>query len=168
MRNIYYFPLVGAIITLLGLCFPVVSIYDGITLWSWGFYTVENKSSAYFRINNEKEFETAFSIMLNFSSMIFLFMLFSLIIIVQISIKVKRKRISVNEAKTQWDQMSFAFLLFLVIYIISITSIEGELNLVNYKIGLFIQILGGFICIVSSLSRLKKFIIEVFEAEIIS
>ncbi len=64
MKNIYVFPLVGAIVTLLGLCFPVVSVYDGVSIWLWGFYTVEHKNLAYFRITYEKEFETYFSSML--------------------------------------------------------------------------------------------------------
>ena len=57
MKKIYVFPLIGAIVTLFGLCFPVVSVYDGVIIWLWGFYTVEHKNRAYFRITYEKEFE---------------------------------------------------------------------------------------------------------------
>lgn len=50
MKKIYVFPLVGAIVTLFGLCFPVVFLYDGVTIWLWGFYIVDHKSLAYYRL----------------------------------------------------------------------------------------------------------------------
>jgi len=85
MKKIYVFPLVGAIVTLFGLGFPVVSVYDGVSIWLWGFYTVEHKNLEYFRITYEKEFETYFSSIWIFSFIIFLFILFSLIYIILIS-----------------------------------------------------------------------------------
>ncbi|HEA70646.1 hypothetical protein LCGC14_0415030 [marine sediment metagenome] len=154
----YVYPLVGAIIALFGLCFPVVSTYDGVTLWSWGFYTIEHKSLGYFRINNEKEFETVFRLVLSFSFLLFLLMLFSLIIIIQISMQMKKNQISMNEAKTLWGRMSFGFFLFLFMNILSLTSIIVEKKVIYYKIGIILLFLGGFICLVPSLSELKNII----------
>ena len=163
MRNIYVYPLVGAIIALFGLCFPVVSTYDGITLWSWGFYTIEYKSLGYFRINNEKEFETAFRLMLNYSFIIFILMLFSLIFLFQTSIKMRKKQISVREAKTLWGRVSFGFFLFLFMNILSLTSIIVENKVVYYEIGIILLFLGGFICFVPTMSELKYIIKDMIQ-----
>ncbi|MFX1525685.1 MAG: hypothetical protein ACFFCC_19435, partial [Promethearchaeota archaeon] len=58
MKQLYVLPLVGSILLLVGLCFPVFYLYDGITIWLWGFYTVKQNSTGYFQITNAIEFET--------------------------------------------------------------------------------------------------------------
>ena len=158
MKKIYIFPLVGAIVTLFGLCFPVVFLYDGVTIWLWGFYTVEHKSPAYVRISYEKEFETYFSSIWGFGFIIFLSMLYSLIYIILISIQMKKGQVSLKIAKKQWDSKSILLIISLVSYVIFIAM---EVKEVYYKNGIFIQFLGGFICLIPTFSRLKKRVYEI-------
>jgi len=160
MKKIYIFPLVGAIVTLFGLCFPVVFLYDGVTIWLWGFYTVEHKSQAYVRITYEKEFETFLRSTLILGFSFFFFILISLIFIIQISIQMRKRQIYMIEAKRQWDRRLFALIASLVSYVIYITMTMKPQD-VNYQNGIFIQFLGGFICLIPSFSRLNKHIYKI-------
>ena len=160
MRKLYIFPLVGAIITLFGLCFPVVLLFDGITIWSWGFYTVEQKSLALFRISYEKEFETFLRSTLILGFCFFIFIFLSLTFIIQTSLKLKKKQISMRDAKRRWDSRSFTLIASLVSYMIYM-SMTMKPQDVYYKNGIFIQFLGGFICLIPSFSRLKKHIYKI-------
>ncbi|MHA1987820.1 MAG: tetratricopeptide repeat protein [Promethearchaeota archaeon] len=160
MKKIYVFPLIGAIVTLFGLCFPVVFIYDGVTIWLWGFYMVELKSPVYVRINYEKEFETFLRSTLILGFSFFLFILISLIFIIQISIQMRKRQIYMIDAKRQWDRRLFALIASLVSYVIYITMIMKPQD-VHYKHGIFIQFLGGFICLMPSISRLNKLVYKI-------
>ncbi|KKK94230.1 hypothetical protein LCGC14_2684950 [marine sediment metagenome] len=151
MKKVYIFPLVVAIVILYGLCFPVISVYGGVNIWLGGFYTVKHKDLAYFRINYGNDF--VFRSIRAISLFFFLCILISLILVIKVSIQMKKRWISVNEAMAQWDRISLSFLFFLVIYIIFVTVVA---KVVYYKIGIFIQFLGGLTGLVPSLSRLKK------------
>ena len=152
MKKVYIFPLVVAIVILYGLCFPVISVYGGVNIWLGGFYTVKHKDLAYFRINYGNDF--VFRSIRAISLFFFLCILISLILVIKVSIQMKKRWISVNEAMAQWDRISLSFLFFLVIYIIFVTVVA---KVVYYKIGIFIQFLGGLTGLVPSLSRLKKY-----------
>ena len=140
--------------------FPVVFLFDGVTIWLWGFYTVEHKSQAYVRITYEKEFETFLRSTLILGFSFFFFILISLIFIIQISIQMRKRQIYMIEAKRQWDRRLFALIASLVSYVIYITMTMKPQD-VHYKNGIFIQFLGGFICLIPTFSKLKKYVYKI-------
>ena len=153
MKKLYIFPLVGAILTLFGLCFPVAFLNDGVTIWLWGFHIVEYESLEDFRITYEKEFETFLRSILFLSFLFLGLILFSLISIIRTSIQMKKRQIFLIEAKTIWASKSISLITSLIFYMIGITM---EAKDINYKSGALIQFLGGFLCLIPTFSRLKK------------
>lgn len=155
MRKIYVFPLVGSILLLFGLCLPVVYLYDDITIWLWGFYMVESKSLVDFRITNEKGFDAVLRSIMILSFCFFIFILVSFVFIIRISIQMKRKYIPIIKARQEWDRRALIFIASLVCYMVCLIMII-DLQDFCFKNGIFIQFLGGIVCLVPSFSRLKK------------
>ena len=148
----YIFPLVGVIVILVGLCFPAFSLYGDINIWLWGFYTIEHKDLAYFRIKYVNEFETSFSSIRACGSGLFAGILLFLISIIRSLVQLKKSQISMKSRDLEHCTRPILFLGCLFLYIL----LTKDFPKVSYQSGIFLQFLGGFFCLIPSLSRLKK------------
>ena len=144
--------MVGVIVILFGLFFPVVSVYGGVNIWLWGFYTIEHKDLAYFRIKYVNEFETSFSSIRTISFGLFLWILIFLFSFIRSFIQLKKPQISVKNWDLEHCPRPILFFGILFLYILLIKDFPK----VSYQSGIFLQFLGGFFCLIPSLSRLKK------------
>ena len=147
MKKMYIFPLVGVIVILVGLCFPAFSLYGDVNIWLWGFYTIEHKDLAYFRIKYVNEFETSFSSIRTFGFGLFAWILLFLTSIIRSLIQLKKSQISVKNGDLQHCTRPILFFGCLFLYILLIKDFPK----VSYQSGIFLQFLGGFFCLIPSL-----------------